>query len=424
MKQKILLLLLLTGFITNISLGQIDTTNQLYINQDYSNIEMISDFFDGVCIELSNVNFTGADGSAAFFDAGNTDLGVNFGIVLSTGNVASVSSPSSDLASTAMGLSGDPDLENLSFPLSTLDAVVLEFDFVALATDTIFFEYVFASEEYPEYALTNFTDVFAFFVTDANGNTLINRALTPNSQQFVSVGTVNDVVNPDLYIPYETEGGNYHVFDGMTIPLPAVFAIEEGASYSAKIAISDVSDSVFDSAVFIGVGSLCSDDVLEPVANFLVEKQDSLNIKVTNNSLYSTSMFVDFGDGNTLTTSDTELTYSYDLPGNYIVETIAMNSCCNANQENEINIEDPVNVGIIDTYGFSFGPNPVRDELWVELNKAITTRILIYDTYGRTVLDREINSSGNLDLSLLNDGLYTIVLKSEEQMVTNHLVKK
>ena len=169
---------------------------------------------------------------------------------------------------------------------------------------------------------------------------------------------------------------------------------------------------------------MCSDDVLEPVANFLVEKQDSLNIKVTNNSLYSTSMFVDFGDGNTLTTSDTELTYSYDLPGNYIVETIAMNSCCNANQENEINIEDPVNVGIIDTYGFSFGPNPVRDELWVELNKAITTRILIYDTYGRTVLDREINSSGNLDLSLLNDGLYTIVLKSEEQMVTNHLVKK
>lgn len=422
MKRKILISLI--GFITNITFGQIDTTGQLYIDQSYSNIEMISDFFDGICVELTNISFTGSENNAAFFDAGNTDLGLNFGIVLSTGNVNSIPLPTSDFANSSMGLDGDEDLNNYTGPYIGYDAVVLEFDFVALSTDTIFFEYVFASEEYPEYVTSSFIDIFAFFVTDANGTELINRALTPGTYQPVLINTVNEFENSDLYVPYYDQGGNYHVFDGTTVPLPAVFPVEEGASYSVKIAISDVSDSFFDSGVFIGVGSLCSDDLLEPIADFDVVLQDSFNVTVTNNSLYSTSMMVVFGDGTSVTTSEKEITHSYQTSGDYFVETIALNSCCSSNQLDEVVIEDPVNVTNLTKSTLAFGPNPVQDKLQVDFPTGNPVSVLIYDLHGRIIYDRQIFESGVLDLRDVKDGLYTLVLKSDLQILTSQLVKK
>ena len=51
--------------------------------------------------------------------------------------------------------------------VNTFDAVTLEFDF-EVQSSFIQFNYVFASEEYPEYAPPNnvgFNDVFAFFIS-------------------------------------------------------------------------------------------------------------------------------------------------------------------------------------------------------------------------------------------------------------------
>ncbi|NJK93849.1 MAG: hypothetical protein HC905_02000 [Bacteroidales bacterium] len=81
--------------------------------------------------------------------------------MLSTGDIWDATGPN---RTSGMGnnhfFAGDKDLETLANG-KTFDAAVLEFDFSA-NSDSMSFDYVFASEEYPEYANKGLNDVFAF----------------------------------------------------------------------------------------------------------------------------------------------------------------------------------------------------------------------------------------------------------------------
>ena len=150
----------------------------------------------GSGVTVSNVTFAGAPVAAGTFTGGTGIVGFESGIVLGTGRVQTVDAASScskgvegpnacDSNSTGNGTAGDAALDPLaSFP--TADAAVLEFDFVP-AEATLNFDYVFASDEYNEYANTTFNDVFAFFV---NGT---NCAVVPGTSpaEAVSINTIN-----------------------------------------------------------------------------------------------------------------------------------------------------------------------------------------------------------------------------------------
>ncbi|MBK8875855.1 MAG: choice-of-anchor L domain-containing protein [Bacteroidetes bacterium] len=56
----------------------------------------------------------------------------------------------------------------------------MEFDF-AVVSDSAEFEFVFSSEEYNEYALTNFTDVFGFFIRGPGYTSNTNIAVLPGT---------------------------------------------------------------------------------------------------------------------------------------------------------------------------------------------------------------------------------------------------
>ncbi len=84
----------------------------------------------------------------------------------------------------------DLQLDSLVAPFTTFNSCALEFDFVPI--DSFFsFKYVFASEEYPEYACTIFNDVFAFFINGPGyaGNT--NIALVPGTNIPVTINSIN-----------------------------------------------------------------------------------------------------------------------------------------------------------------------------------------------------------------------------------------
>src|SRR5699024_3968216 len=104
------------------------------------------------------------------FNGNPSDIGIDSGIVLTSGSAANIANPASFFSSAQFtgGAAGDTNLNTvLSMTGSsavTHDACVLEFDFVP-AGDTIKFDYVFGSEEYPEFACTGFNDVFAFFIS-------------------------------------------------------------------------------------------------------------------------------------------------------------------------------------------------------------------------------------------------------------------
>ncbi|MCW2527579.1 MAG: tandem-95 repeat protein [Pseudonocardiales bacterium] len=208
----------------------------------------------GSGITTSNVVYTGDPAAAGKF-SGFAPLGFASGITLSSGRVADAVGPNDDAGKTTeFTTPGDSDLDAIIAPNSTLDASVLTFDFVPTTTQ-LTFDYVFSSEEYNEFANTQYNDVFAFLV---NGK---NCALTPDGDP-VSINTINGgnplgtgASHPELY--RNNDDGNLALqADGLTVVMHCVATVNKNVTNTLKLAIADASDRRLDSTVFIRAGSV------------------------------------------------------------------------------------------------------------------------------------------------------------------------
>ncbi|MFM1931060.1 MAG: hypothetical protein RL226_363, partial [Bacteroidota bacterium] len=128
----------------------------------YSAQQLISDVFLGDCLEAMNIQFSGADAAIGTFSNGG-DIGIEEGIVLTTGNALGAVGPNTSGSETAIMGTGSSLLLEAMTGEWTYDAVEFTFDFVA-STSQVTFDYVFASDEYPEF-VCSFNDAFAFFVS-------------------------------------------------------------------------------------------------------------------------------------------------------------------------------------------------------------------------------------------------------------------
>ncbi|HRW76381.1 MAG TPA: choice-of-anchor L domain-containing protein, partial [Saprospiraceae bacterium] len=158
-----------------------------------------------------------------FFGGDQTDLGLNKGILLTTGSAQNALGPNDSGSSSGVnGTIGDDDLDVLSdlFGNGTIsnDACILELDVYA-NTNELTFEYVFGSEEYPEFVNSNFNDIFAFLISGP-GITGIpqiggqdNMAVLPNGT-FVQINSVNHADNWEYY--RDNLGGQSIEYDGLT----------------------------------------------------------------------------------------------------------------------------------------------------------------------------------------------------------------
>ncbi len=236
-------------------------------------------FIGGDCYDTNNISYTGHTQSSGTFGNGLNTLGVMDGVMLSSGNLTNAPGPNTITnAGNALNTAGDPDLEIIANTTLVYDASILEFDFEP-TTDTIRFKYVFASEEYCDYSNSNYNDAFGFFLSGPgiNGpfsNNAINIAALPTGQA-VSINNVNHINNPAYYIsntipatntgfrctgnPLGTQPGISELeFDGFTVLLEAVAVVQPCQTYHIKLAVGDVYDRHFDSAVFLASNSFTS----------------------------------------------------------------------------------------------------------------------------------------------------------------------
>lgn len=230
----------------------------IVIDQNYTPEQLINDIFMSGNTQTSNVVFTGDPISIGQYvgSISGTDFGQ--GLIMTTGdaNLAPGPDESSSEGVSNMGES-DPDLQNLIPGYEIYNACVLEFDFVA--TDNyVNFDYIFASEEFPEYANTSFNDVFGFFLTGPGiygpySNHTSNIAILPDNTPV----TIDNVYNSGIYYVGSTsnsggEGLAYNndiEYDGATIPLVAEAYLWQGETYHIKLAIGDAGDGIYDSGV-------------------------------------------------------------------------------------------------------------------------------------------------------------------------------
>lgn len=255
-------------------------------------------------VTVSNAMFNGIIGNivsqqiGTFSSNGFTGLSMQSGVVMTTGCISIAPGPNSASgASEQCGYYSDRQLQ----PLATGDingCATLDFDFVCNAS-SVEFNYVFASEEYPEYVCSDYNDIFAFFISgpDPEGGTMnrnmaiIPGTVTPTNPDGVPV-TINSVNQgswssssgsncysqySDYYIT-NPSGSTGIQYDGYTVKLTASADIVPGATYHMHITICNVGDNSFDSGVFLEANSFAP-----PVHELIVngEESQSHNQEVT-----------------------------------------------------------------------------------------------------------------------------------------------
>jgi hypothetical protein len=205
----------------------------------------------GSGITFSNVSYTGTSTSGGSFGNGIGAVGLDSGILLTTGSVANAIGPNnSPNATSSNGTAGDAQLDALIPGYSTYDATSLSFDFTTTTGD-LYFDYVFASEEYNDWVGSGYNDVFGFFVDGQN------IALLPGTTTPVSINNVNLNTNSGSYIN-NSPGTADTQYNGLTTVLTAsVLGLTAGV-HTIQLAIADAGDSVLDSGVFIKAGSFSS----------------------------------------------------------------------------------------------------------------------------------------------------------------------
>ncbi|MEG5064944.1 choice-of-anchor L domain-containing protein [Microcoleus sp. B3-A4] len=216
---------------------------------------------------LSNFSVSTTGNSAAFGTFTNDPFGLTSGVVLSTGKVTDIpgqnrkdnfTTPDSDLSTDfgPKGEKGDLTQLNLSF-------------FADSTVEKLFFEYVFASEEFPEFGGSQYNDDFELLLNGTNlaklsdGKTVTINNLVPDPNNR-SQDHPDYIDNPSL----TGIAANIIKLDGFTKVLGFEGLLKKNQTNVLSIRIKDVGDGKLDSAVFIkggSVGTVQPEPVPEPM---------------------------------------------------------------------------------------------------------------------------------------------------------------
>ena len=213
----------------------------------------------GDSVQVVSASYTGATSSSAIFSNGDTiSPGVvpgSSGVILSTGNAASFTSTGSQSntsTQTTTNTSGPNNVAsfNEAAGTSTYDASYLDVSFIPTG-DVMTIQFVFASEEYPEYSNSIYNDVV---LVEVNGE-IIPLSVTQSAPSVIGVNQTNNVnlYNDNTQDQYNTEMDGFTVTMTMTIPVTA------GEVNTIRIGIADASDSNYDSNLLIAADSIQTD---------------------------------------------------------------------------------------------------------------------------------------------------------------------
>ena len=269
----------LYSFIAALALTASVANAQIIIDNQGDPASLVSNLAFTNNLEVFNITFTGDTNQFGFFNAQNSNIPIDYGVVLGSGDVINVigpnTSPSSTLGGGNFGVS-DADIESLVSAFCN-DAAILEFDFISPVDTSITVEFVFGSEEYNNYVCSSYTDGLGIFLSGPGiegsfSNNAINLATVPGTGSPVSINTINSGVpgtnggngencyaadsmwmenaiyfynNEIISCPGETQ------LDGFTLTLSNTAVLVPGETYHIKIVIADAVDAVADSAVFL-----------------------------------------------------------------------------------------------------------------------------------------------------------------------------
>ena len=223
-------------------------------------ITLVSDAID---LKYGTFNYyeEGAATSVSFYD-GSLPLNIGAGLLLTSGDASpelTNTSSSYGRAFDDSSLSGsdiDPQLQAIATAAfsgagSIRDASILTFQIQVTdpSVQSIRFDLVFASDEYPEYADSTFVDIGAVLVNDLNYALFNNQTSQPLSVIQTNIDLGNFINNQEGALPIE--------YDGVSNLLTVIAPVQQGIN-TIKIGVADTGDQAYDSGLFVsnvqGVG--------------------------------------------------------------------------------------------------------------------------------------------------------------------------
>lgn len=231
------------------SIGTTNNTETLKNKLLGNKTEGLSDF---------SVSITGNE--AAFGTFSNDPFGLQSGVVLSTGRVADIAGRNlkDNVITNGFDLNTDFGPKGATGDLTQLN---ISF-FANNMAEKLLFEYVFGSEEFPEFGGSKFNDNFELLLNGENlaklsdGKPVTINNLVPNAD--------NRSTDSSDYINNPAVGGlaaNIIRLDGSTKILGFEGLLKQNQRNVLSIRVQDVGDGNLDSAVFIKGGSVRSAQV-------------------------------------------------------------------------------------------------------------------------------------------------------------------
>lgn len=223
--------------------------------------KIIKQYFVGKGIgKVSNINFKGDTAGVGIFIESQNIIGIKEGLLLTTGIAEQMVGPNSrPNAGANLGGYFFSD-EHLIANSNLCDGISIEFDFVP-NFDSICFDFVFGSDEYPEFVGKEFNDLFGFYVWEKSSTGKPeNIAVLPN-KTYINVNSINQKVNSDWYIEntqFGMQGRQVTEWDGYTRLITTGRKVKPGVVYKMKMIITDITDCEYDSGILLRMHSFRS----------------------------------------------------------------------------------------------------------------------------------------------------------------------
>ena len=319
----------------------------IQVNDTYTAQQLVQALVGSSCAQVSNITINGSPDTSSYgyFTSGTSSFPFANGIVLSTGYARSAPGPNNSLLSEgSTAWLGDNDLEAALNVNNTINATVLEFDFIPF-TDRISFDYIFSSEQYltsvTSQAQCNYTDGFAFLLKEAGSTGAYqNLAVVPGTNIPVKVNTVRGVgacptANEQYFGGFN--GSNHPTnYNGQTVVLKAQSNVTAGTLYHIKLVVADQGNNLYDSAIFLGGGSFNASTTLGP--DVLNANNDGLcaGETLTLNAFSTLATNYQWFLNNTAIPGENNATYIVTAEGDYSVE-VTLGATCTS--EGSIRVE-------------------------------------------------------------------------------------
>ncbi|OBY27182.1 choice-of-anchor L domain-containing protein [Leisingera sp. JC1] len=281
------------------------TATELNIDSSATATQMAEEIFgDGVTV--TSASYSGDNLSSGIYTGADTTTpGVapaDSGVILSTGYVrdftnsdgSTNTNQNTNTSTNTSGANGDADFDALA-GASTFDASFLEVDFVPDG-DTLTIDFVLSSEEYPEFASSQYNDVIGVWVNGVEAQVSIGDGTA-------SIGNINDGTE-NVYV--DNTGDQYNTeMDGFTITLTFIAPVNPGEINSLKIGVADTSDSSYDTNLLIAGGSVQTAVVAQDdEAEFAINKTRVLDV-LDNDTTAAGTLTVTHINGQPVTAGDT-----------------------------------------------------------------------------------------------------------------------